>query len=315
MVEQDSDSDEDDDDESDGSSDGQGFNKRMLAERLALRSEERYTQQVSKSIGTPTGRNSLTLQNARNSQILSSGGRSSLTLNNDGRNSVSLNVRGSLTLTTATNLDITDDGDADAQFPIDPPDAQFRVDPCILTYDVIAENSDSQDLSPIKAAPDSADMQHTDSSRISQGPETYAQQQKGQAATDSQEQVTQIESGSASTSKDASIDAIVSTYEPFWSAARDGDVTALAEALKTGMDVSFKDPADKECTALHMAAAAGHVECVRFLLDKGADPQLQNAFDDTPMHGAAFKGHVQVHAYIHTNTHISTPGIHTNAYA
>src|SRR3954470_24981862 len=52
--------------------------------------------------------------------------------------------------------------------------------------------------------------------------------------------------------------------------ARDGDVDALRAHLAGGGDVSARDEGDN-ATALHWAAASGSLECVKLLVEAGAD--------------------------------------------
>jgi hypothetical protein len=47
-------------------------------------------------------------------------------------------------------------------------------------------------------------------------------------------------------------------------------------------------------TDLHSAASAGDAECVRELLEEGADPNAKNEYGWTPLHVAAREGHVDV---------------------
>ena len=47
--------------------------------------------------------------------------------------------------------------------------------------------------------------------------------------------------------------------------------------------------ADKE-TALHSAAQYGHLEAVQLLLKHGADPNIKNSKDETPLDLAALYG-------------------------
>ena len=48
--------------------------------------------------------------------------------------------------------------------------------------------------------------------------------------------------------------------------AASGDVTALRRHKLSGMDITLADYDGR--TALHLAAAEGHMECVQFLLEQ-----------------------------------------------
>jgi hypothetical protein len=267
MVDKDSDSEEDEDDESDGSSDGQGFNKRMLAERLALRSEERYAQQVSKASSTPSSRNSLTLTNGRDSLTLSNG-------------------RGSLTLSSAVKVTPADEGDADAQFP---------VDPCarVLSYDCESQRPQLQELP----------RSHAENQ--SQVSNVTAQADCQQKQATSREGAVDSDTAKAGTQQEVAQETSQG-LEALWLAARNADASSLTEILQTDVDVNARDPKDKDCTAIHKAAAAGHMGIVKLLLQYRADPRACNAFKDTPVHVAAFKGHAQVwlRAWLHLPVYI-----------
>jgi hypothetical protein len=84
------------------------------------------------------------------------------------------------------------------------------------------------------------------------------------------------------------------------SAAGDTHLVSLTEALGGGARVDWLDAEDRGNTALHKAAQVGALELVRALLmakgcwGRGAAPSSRNAFNDTPLHAAAFKGHAAV---------------------
>lgn len=74
-------------------------------------------------------------------------------------------------------------------------------------------------------------------------------------------------------------------------AASTGDFDSLEEYLKSGkIDVNFKDEEWNNRTALHWACAKGYVECIRLLLEHGADGTARNDFGWTPAHFAAETG-------------------------
>jgi len=84
------------------------------------------------------------------------------------------------------------------------------------------------------------------------------------------------------------------------SAAGDSCLAVLCEALAGGARVDWRDAEDRGNCALHKAAEGGALAIVRVLLTspgcwgRGAAPSSQNAFNDTPLHAAAFKGHSDV---------------------
>ncbi|XRQ09590.1 ankyrin repeat domain-containing protein [Actinomadura welshii] len=70
--------------------------------------------------------------------------------------------------------------------------------------------------------------------------------------------------------------------------AREGDTGQLAEFLDHGLPVDATDPDTN--TLLMLAAYHGHAGTVRALLARGADPDLRNARNQSPIAGALFKG-------------------------
>jgi ankyrin repeat protein len=75
-------------------------------------------------------------------------------------------------------------------------------------------------------------------------------------------------------------------------AAENGDLIKLQTALEKGANPNTKD--DDGWTPLHWAAYRGHVDVVRVLLERGADPNAKNNKGSTPLHWAAYRGHVEI---------------------
>jgi ankyrin repeat protein len=83
-------------------------------------------------------------------------------------------------------------------------------------------------------------------------------------------------------------------------AARGGNVRIIQKVLQLGIDINipspphriFEDGAKK--TPLFLAAARGHVEAVRCLVDAKADVNLPDDYLNTPLHVAAASGCVEV---------------------
>jgi hypothetical protein len=69
-----------------------------------------------------------------------------------------------------------------------------------------------------------------------------------------------------------------------------GDVAQAEKLLAQGADVNVTD----KQSALVQAAANGHLDCVRWLLDHGADVNLQHGANANALHCAAWYGHFEI---------------------
>lgn len=71
-----------------------------------------------------------------------------------------------------------------------------------------------------------------------------------------------------------------------------GDVDRVRDLLDKGADPNTID--ENRITALHMAADRGNSVIVQMLLNAGANVNAQDINDDTPLHNAALCGHKEV---------------------
>jgi hypothetical protein len=78
-----------------------------------------------------------------------------------------------------------------------------------------------------------------------------------------------------------------------WGAARDGDVAELQRYLGLGDSVNMRSE-DNGGSLLALAAVAGQLDAVTFLLAKGANASSKSDDGNTPLHAAAFFGRVEV---------------------
>ena len=79
----------------------------------------------------------------------------------------------------------------------------------------------------------------------------------------------------------------------FFNAATNGDTKKVLALLHNGTDVNTTVPI-VGTHALMVAAAFGHEDTVRVLIDRGADVNTQDLTGWTPLHAAAFKGNIQI---------------------
>src|SRR5262245_48464482 len=81
--------------------------------------------------------------------------------------------------------------------------------------------------------------------------------------------------------------------EQLLEAARTGNLQRVQELLNKGADIQTKNKYGT--TPLFFAAAKGHLEVARFLLEKGADPNQKDTFyGSTAIEWAAQEGHFDV---------------------
>lgn len=97
-----------------------------------------------------------------------------------------------------------------------------------------------------------------------------------------QSQSTTPQSTSSTQTAATPIQAQVTTPESLWEAARKGELEGVEQAIKAGVDVDAKTTYG--ATALSFAADRGHLDVVKYLLSKGADPNSKDTFyNATPM--------------------------------
>jgi ankyrin repeat protein len=81
--------------------------------------------------------------------------------------------------------------------------------------------------------------------------------------------------------------------EKLFEAAKTGDAAAAQAALAAGADINVQD--GKYNIPLHLAAAGGHTDLCRFLIENGAAVNAINAKYHPPSESARSAGHAHLH--------------------
>ncbi|XP_011077298.1 tankyrase-2 [Sesamum indicum] len=80
---------------------------------------------------------------------------------------------------------------------------------------------------------------------------------------------------------------------PLVSAAESGDLNALRLALES-FNGNIDEPMEDGDTLLHLTCLYGHLPCVQFLLERGADLEAKDEDGGIPLHDACAGGYTQI---------------------
>ena len=87
---------------------------------------------------------------------------------------------------------------------------------------------------------------------------------------------------------------------PLIVAARDGNLYFVKVLLRYGANIEARGTINidglvvEDCTALWVAAAKGHFDVVRFLIEQNAEVDGRTSSNSTPLRAAAFNGHLNI---------------------
>lgn len=84
-------------------------------------------------------------------------------------------------------------------------------------------------------------------------------------------------------------------FTPLYFAAQQGDIESAGTLLEAGADLDARHP--EYGSALNVALASGHEDFALFLIDKGADPGIADAWGATPLHYALYRGLLIINRY------------------
>ncbi|KAJ6948581.1 hypothetical protein NC651_002796 [Populus alba x Populus x berolinensis] len=82
------------------------------------------------------------------------------------------------------------------------------------------------------------------------------------------------------------------TVDALLEAARYDDIEDIASLASSGVSLDSKDSLGR--TALHMAAANGHLDIVEYLISQGVDLNSTNKEKNTALHWACLNCHIEV---------------------
>jgi len=87
--------------------------------------------------------------------------------------------------------------------------------------------------------------------------------------------------------------AINSNAQDIFSAAAEGNLERIKQLISENHEL-VKECNKNQNTALHLAAQRGHLETVRYLLDKGAEVNAKSKYETTPLFSAAETGNLEL---------------------
>ena len=80
-------------------------------------------------------------------------------------------------------------------------------------------------------------------------------------------------------------------FNQLWKAVYNNNIKEIASLMEEGA-------CPDGITPLHMAAQEGHLDIVRYLVERGADFNQADKWGQTPLHAAAYNGHIEVVRYL-----------------
>ncbi|CAI9780187.1 unnamed protein product [Fraxinus pennsylvanica] len=80
---------------------------------------------------------------------------------------------------------------------------------------------------------------------------------------------------------------------PLVAATESGDLNALRQAIDN-FDGSIDEPVEDGDTVLHLSCLYGHLSCVQFLLERGANLEAKDEDGAIPLHDACAGGYTEV---------------------
>ncbi|KAG0477137.1 hypothetical protein HPP92_013978 [Vanilla planifolia] len=98
--------------------------------------------------------------------------------------------------------------------------------------------------------------------------------------------------GTDATSDQQTIPSAADHVDAMLEGARYNDIDDLISLSSIGVPLSVKDSQGR--TALHMAAANGHLAIVEYLIGNQVDVNASNLEKNTPLHWACLNGHKEV---------------------
>jgi ankyrin repeat protein len=96
------------------------------------------------------------------------------------------------------------------------------------------------------------------------------------------------------------------SFQAFLSSAQTGDL-AMLKRLAPDLPTFINRPNGEGSTALHLSVSRGFFDCCEFLVGQGALINLTDTLQRTPLHVAAQAGHLKIVTYLIEQSAILDP--------